>query len=204
MPPRPARNPSDLDLVVRHAEQLAVQRVREGDSLALEMIFTAFRAELLALAEGVSGSHEVAEDVLQEVFLAIWKGRDRWRVTVSLRGYLRRAVQNSAARWHSSRTRSGGAGVSLEARESAGLELVDPSPSPADETAYGELSAAVDAATSALPPRARDVFTLSRDEQLSNREIADRLGVSVKTVETHMTRALRVLRRRLGRWRDDG
>lgn len=182
---------------------MAVQRVRQDDALALEMIFTAFREELLVLASHVSGSREVGEEVIQEVFLAIWKGRERWHVATSLRAYLRRAVQNGAMRSMAPHALGGGLGLSLDLVRVIAGEPADPAPSPADEAAYGELAAAVDRATNALPPRARDVFTLSRDEALSNREIASRLGVSVKTVETHMTRALRLLRRRLGRWMDE-
>ena len=81
--------------------------------------------------------------------------------------------------------------------------LADPRPTPVDQAAFTELTWAAEQAARALTPRARDVFLMRRDEELSNRQIADRLGVSVKTVETHMGRALRFMRRRLARWLED-
>jgi RNA polymerase sigma-70 factor (ECF subfamily) len=146
----------------------------------------------------------VGEEVVQDVFLAIWQARSNWEITSSLRGYLRRSVQNTAVRARSSRTRGGAVEARLpESIEGRGGALPDPRPTPADQAAFEELASAAEQATKALTPRARDVFLMRRDEELSNREIADRLGVSVKTVETHMRRALRFMRRRLARWLED-
>jgi len=196
--------PFDLDLTARHDEQLAIGRVRHGDALALELIFLAFRDELLSVGERVAGSREVGEEVLQEVFLAIWRGRAGWHVASSLRSYLRRAVQRGASRARGSRTRGVLGGASLEGAEGfGGMVFADSAPTPEDDVVYDELRSALDEATSVMSPRARDVFVLRRDEDLSNREIADRLGVSVKTVETHMGRALKFLRCRLRAWMDE-
>lgn len=66
---------SGLDLAARRDEQLAVERVCAGDALALEIIFTAYRGELLRSATRVTQSPALAEEVVQDVFLAIWAGR---------------------------------------------------------------------------------------------------------------------------------
>lgn len=200
--PVPSPAGSDLDLTQRLAEQVAVERVRQGDALALEMIFTAYRGELLALAQRIVGAREAAEDVVQDVFLAIWAGRERWHVTSSLRGYLRRAVHNGAVRSGVPRVRGGVRYLDLDAAAAvAPTRLADPAPLPDTDVERTELAAAVAEAAGELPPRAREVFTLKRFDNLSNREIADRLGLSVKTVEIHMTRALATLRQRLAVWR---
>jgi RNA polymerase sigma-70 factor (ECF subfamily) len=191
---------SDLDLAHRLAEQLAVERVRQGDAFALEMIFTAYRGELLELAHRITGRREVAEDVVQDVFLAVWRGRERWHITTSLRAYLRRAVQNGALRSSSTRTVVPG-GLELgEVERVAPGALADHSAAPDARVEQAELTAAVAEATARMTPRAREVFTLKRLQHLSTREIAERLGLSPKTVEIHMTRALAALRQRLADW----
>jgi RNA polymerase sigma-70 factor (ECF subfamily) len=200
---QPSPRQSDLDLAARHAEQEAAARVRDGDPLALEMIFLNYHAELVGLAERISGSRDVGEEVVQDVFLAIWRGRSRWRIASSLRAYLRRAVQNTAARARASRSRGGDVDRHAPLEEGTAHAVADAGPTPADQAIFHDLAAAAERATAALSPRAKDVFLLRRDEELSNREIAERLGVSVKTVETHMGRALRFMRRRLARWLDE-
>jgi RNA polymerase sigma-19 factor, ECF subfamily len=207
--PQPSLGPHPaawLDLTARHDEQLAVERVRHGDALALEMIFGAYRSELLTLAQQVTGSRAVGEEVVQDVFLAVWRGRAGWHVATSLRAYLRRAVVRTGSRACGSRTRGATSGSSLDVPHRSGgpAAIADPAPTPADAAVYADLHSAFEQAASALPQRARDVFLLRRREELSNQEIARRLGVSVKTVETHMTRALRLLRRRLRPWREGG
>ncbi len=198
----PSPTGSDLDLTQRLAEQVAVEHVRQGDAFALEMIFTAYRGELLAMAQQIVGGREVAEEVVQDVFLAIWTGRERWHITTSLRAYLRRAVHNTAVRSGASRVRGGATGVALTYAEAeAPAILTDTSATPDVGLERAELAAAVDEATRLLPPRQREVFILKRMHELSNREIAARLGLSVKTVEIHMTRALATLRQRLAGWR---
>lgn len=205
MPPRhsPAPPLTPLDLTARHDEQLAVERVRAGDALALEVIFTAYRAELLAAAERVTHSRSVAEEVVQDVFLAVWTGRARWYVRTSLGAYLHRAVHNVASRAAGSRTRGGATGTEIgEAARFAPARFSDPAPAPDEHAERAAFASAVSRATRDMPARARDVFALRREHDLSNAEIAAALGVSTKTVESHMTRALSVLRERLRGWHD--
>ena len=71
---------------------------------------------------------------------------------------------------------------------------------PAEQAGADELSIAIERAIDGLPTRCRQVFTLNREHHLSYREISETLGISVKTVEVHMGRALTALRRQLSDW----
>jgi len=204
MTPRP-HFVQPLDFTARRDEQLAVHRVREGDALALEMIFTAFHEELLAHARQVVQSPAVAEEVVQDVFLAIWTTRERWSIRTSLHAYLWRAVHNVATRAGASRTRGPARGIVLEDAERAvPARFADAAVAPDVLAERSALADAVVKAERTMPPRAREVFALRHQHDLSNREIASTLGISQKTVETHMTRALATLRKHLTGWRDSG
>jgi RNA polymerase sigma-70 factor (ECF subfamily) len=194
---------SSIVLATYRGEQIAVERVRQGDALALEAIFTAYHAELLALAKRVvGGSRALADDVVQDVFLAVWSGRERWRIHTTLRAYLRTAVHHAASRAAGKRVKSLARAVSLEAAERAVPEqLVDVGVAVDRGAERSALADYVARVANALPPRDREVFTLGHAQELSNREIAARLGISVKTVEAHMTRARNFLRERLRGWR---
>jgi RNA polymerase sigma-70 factor (ECF subfamily) len=75
---------------------------------------------------------------------------------------------------------------------------VESSIEPVDEQLeFNEMKSRVDSAINGLPEKCRIVFTLSRFEELSHREISEQLGISVKTVENHMSKALKILKRQL-------
>lgn len=200
---------SAVDIVAHRDEQLLVDYVTRGDPVALEAIFRRYHLELRATAERVLGSREAAEDVIQDVFLAIWISRTRWRVTTSVGAYLRRSVRNAALRRATRRsdrmielaTPCDASDAASDGPTPASAPLVAPDPSPLDLAERQAMAADVVRATATLPPRVREVFTLSRHAQLTNREIAERLTLSPKTVEMHLTRALAAMRSALAAWR---
>jgi RNA polymerase sigma-70 factor (ECF subfamily) len=191
---------ADLDFIERRDEQLLAECVRLGDSAAFEAVFRQYHRKLRALAERTVGSRAMAEDVVQDVFLALWTSRERLSITTSLGAYLHRAVRNAALRRSNRRIEMA---LPLdEAHDADGPSLqplVAMDPSPLDHAEHALLVDDLARAAAALPPRAREVFTLSRRDQLTNREIAERLTLSPKTVEMHLTRALAALRSVLGR-----
>ena len=199
--------PPGVDLTVRLDEQILVERVRAGDPLAFEAIFRCYHAELCVAAEYIVGSRAAAEDVVQDVFLRVWKLRERWNVSVSVRAYLRRAVRNVALRQASRASARGH--ESLQSDDGFGRTaspstpvLIDPAASPAAHAEAAILAETLAKAAADLPPRAREVYGLSRDSGLSTKEIAERLGISPKTVEIYITRALTALRAAAARWRE--
>jgi RNA polymerase sigma-70 factor (ECF subfamily) len=165
-------------------------RLRAGDREAFEQLFRGFYSRLADYACSLLASADAAEDAVQDVFVAVWDGRERLPEGGRLVGYLYRSVRNRALN-------------QIRARRTAArwLAAVEPDPAISPEAELvledRELEQAYRAALEEVSPRGREVFLLSRDHGLSYPQIAELLGISVKTVETLMGRVLRALRARL-------
>ena len=138
----------------------------------------------------LTGSRAAAEDLVQDVFAAIWRRHAEFDYADPL-PYLYRAVRNRAISQRRQAERHGGwlAGLAHE--------WADRHAAPPDSSEADELAVAIEGAIAALPERRRLVFAMHRDEHLTYAEIAAALGISIKTVETQMGRALKSLRERL-------
>jgi RNA polymerase sigma-70 factor, ECF subfamily len=168
-------------------------RLRAGEQAAFDAIFRAHYAALVGLAEGMLRSRAAGEDVVQEVMLELWRRRETVMIQESLRAYLVRSTRNRAL------NQIRHAKVQRKAEpELARDEAVVPTG--ASLLVAGELRKAITAAVAELPPACREVFMLSRTQGLRYAEIAETLGISVKTVESQMGKALRHMRNRLAQW----
>ncbi len=134
------------------------------------------------------GSLETAEEIVQDVFLRVWQHRARLDPEGSLKALLYRSCHNAALNHLKHRE--------IEQRwQRQALHAPEPPSAPAESAAQEhELAHAIQHAVAALPERCRLVFLLSRDQGLSYADIARTLGISIKTVETQMGRALKALR----------
>jgi len=165
-----------------------VERIRAGDEPAFEALFRALAPGLCALVTRYVGARAVAEEIVQDLFLELWTRRSELSIDQSIAAYLFTAARNRA--------------LNHRKRERRIIDLAPSDhPDEADPTARGEAEL-LDAlelqdAIAQLPARCRLIFTLNRHQDLSYTEIATSLGLSVKTVETQMGRALRALRDRL-------
>lgn len=167
-----------------------VEQLRGGSRDAFELIFRTYYPRLVGLAQTLLGERAAAEEVAQEVMFELWKRRLELRVETTLQAYLYRATRNRALNQlrHERVVRA------------AEPLLADAATRPAAADARvreREVAAAVQAAVATLPERCREVFELSRVHGLGYAEIASVMGISVKTVEAQMGKALRVLRERL-------
>jgi RNA polymerase sigma-70 factor, ECF subfamily len=170
-------------------------RTSAHDDSAFEALFRAEYASLIRFAGRYVSDVAAAEDLVQDVFLTLWRDRSRLDGASSPRAYLFRAVRNRAL----NQLRDSRARRRIDEQLAVPGELsVAPDTGAAD---VARIRAALNDAVAALPARARLIFELSRYHGLTYREIAASLGISVKTVETQMGRALRVLRERLERYR---
>jgi RNA polymerase sigma-70 factor (ECF subfamily) len=168
-----------------------------GDQDAFDSIFRLHYAHLVAFGQGLLRDRAAAEDAAQEVMLELWRRRGELAIHESLRAYLLRATRNRAL----NQLRH------ANVRRRAEPELVGEESIAATGTSQlvaGELRTAIVAAVAELPPACREVFELSRGQGLRYAEIASTLGISVKTVESQMGKALRHLRMRLAGWLPEG
>jgi RNA polymerase sigma-70 factor (ECF subfamily) len=172
-------------------------RLSTGDEAAFDALFRAWYAPLVRIAEGIVRERAIAEEVVQDVLLEVWRRRAQLGGEDSPRAYLIRAARNRALN-HLRHLR-----VQQKSAPYVGGRSED-APEGTSRLVEAELDAAVRVAVAELPPRCREVFELSRVHGLSYAEIARSLEISVKTVEAQMGKALRTLRERLAAWLPGG
>jgi RNA polymerase sigma-70 factor (ECF subfamily) len=180
---------SDTDHV---DESELLQRLRTGDNEAYAVIFREHYPALVASATRLLGERSLAEEIAQDVMLELWRRRDTLELTGPVRAYLHSAARNRAL----NRLRQG------RTAQRGEVYVKGPSEAPAADSRVmsGELAGAVAEAIASLSGPQREVFEMSRTRGLTYNEIATLLGISVKSVEARMGRALKQLRDHLAPW----
>ncbi|MGD9976705.1 MAG: RNA polymerase sigma-70 factor [Bacteroidales bacterium] len=168
-----------------------VDALRRGDEQVFETIFRTYYERLCNYANTILNDMDEAEEMVQSAFLTVWEKHDTLEIHTSVKPYLYRAVHNSCLNRvkHYKVRKTYGDSVKSQAEllhDDASQDLIG-----------SELDGIVANAIDSLPDQCRLVFKLSRFENLTYAEIAEQLGISVKTVENHMVKALKVLREKL-------
>ncbi len=171
-------------------------QIRAGDAQAFAQLFTAHYEGMCALAYTFVRSRDAAEDIVANVFRNLWLRRLEWEPHGPVQTYLLTATRNEAInllrrlrREHALEERA----LAEDFAPAVGARAVLPD----SAVIAGELSRAIEQAAAALPPRCREVFFLRWRAGLKHEEIAARMGISRKTIEMQMTKALRAVRERL-------
>ncbi|MBL7963360.1 MAG: RNA polymerase sigma-70 factor [Flavobacteriales bacterium] len=159
--------------------------IAAGDRAAFEALFRLHYRALCAFAAGYVKDMDQAEDLVQDLFFRLWLDREKVKVTTSVKAYLYAAVRNRCL----NAVKAGGRVRALNEE----VEELQEAPERSEDE-HAERIARVQAAIESLPEERRKVFKLSRYEGLKYHEIAERLGISVKTVENQMGSALKTLR----------
>jgi RNA polymerase sigma-70 factor, ECF subfamily len=169
-------------------DQLAM-RIKLGDEQAFEMLFRKFNVRLCAFANKFLNDPEEAQEIVQDVFVKIWEGRDEIDPEGSLKSYVFKIVQNLSL--NKLRRKE----VESRYLEIYKLVYIEQQEFSAHESLLArELEEHIAQSIGKLPSECRKVFVLSRINGLKYREIADTLNISAKTVEAQMSKALRSLR----------
>ena len=163
------------------------ERIATGDETAFTQLYIHFNHNLVQFANSIVRSRESAEELVEDVFVKLWAGRNKLTQIENLPVYLYVAVKNSSL------TR-----LSQKARElvSAPFDFLDTnlddfSSDPEDLLITGEMMAAMQQAIDELPPRCKMIFRLIRHDGLRYKEVAEIMGISVNTIDAQMAIAVR-------------
>jgi RNA polymerase sigma-70 factor (ECF subfamily) len=173
-------------------EKEMLRRLAEGDQGALTSIYQQYWQPLFISAYNIIKDKNACEDIIQEIFLQLWLKREDLQIRESLRGYLLAATRYQVFR-HIRKTPA-----RLELFEQLDERLTTSSSE--QNLLQKDLHQKIDKIVHDLPEKCQLIYRLSREEYLSHKEIAERLGISTKTVENQLTIALRRLRISLQEW----
>lgn len=168
-----------------------IGRIRNGDIGQFESLFRSSYASLVRYAKTLIKDHDTAEEIVQDLFFRLWQDKEKLNIESSLNGYLFRSVHNRCLH-HIEHSR-----VVLRHEEEMTYAQPEIMESPADILNYKELQEKIAKVLERLPERCGQIFTMSRFEGLKYNEIAEKLSVSVKTVEANMGKALKEFRKEL-------
>jgi RNA polymerase sigma-70 factor (family 1) len=171
------------------SDSILCNGLAKKDRKSFDLIFERYWKRLYLYAYKIFQDKVVCEDIVQEVFIKLWENADTNTIS-NLEGYLFRAVKFR---------------ISNAIRNLKHTSQIDdvlgnlPIQHPVDlDFDFEETSGLVHDSIETLPEKCREIFRLSREDHLSNKEIAARLNISVRTVETQIYRALKVIRRNIG------
>jgi RNA polymerase sigma-70 factor (family 1) len=176
-----------------YTDQELVALLQQGDGLAFREVFERYSSLLYQHTFNKIRNSEEARDVVQEIFAKLWAKHDELDfTTLNLRGYLYITVRNAVFDLLRHK-------VHVDAYAESYTRYVADNVA---ETDYlireKQFAAIIEAEIAALPPRMREVFELRRVENLSNKEIAEKLNLSEHTVKDQMKKALKILRPKIG------
>lgn len=167
-----------------------LERIKKGDEQAFEKVFRTYYKSLCLFSNRILHDPPSSEEVVEDIFFNLWERRDKFDITTSLKSYLFRSAYNNSLKL----LRHQKIVANYESR------MVEEEPQYQLQENYleiGEITHSVLKTLDQVPERTRMIFQMNRDEGLKYQEIADKMNISVKTVEAHMTSILKLLRENL-------
>ncbi|MFC3977253.1 RNA polymerase sigma-70 factor [Belliella kenyensis] len=174
-----------LKMMKNLQDESLVELIKQSNHLAFQAFYQRHWEQLYLKAYAILGHTQMAEDIIQDIFLDIWKNRERIEIDKPIQ-YLSTCVKNSVFKVLQKQK------VKQKHLDTLNtLELLVQAASTLDSN---EIEQAIMKHLDQMPDRCKEIFILSRFENLSNKEIAEKLGLSAKTVENQIYRALKSLK----------
>lgn len=176
-------------IIVDREENALVEKLIKGDQNAFSELFQLYAGKLLNVARKYTADQEEAREIVQETFYRVWKYRENMNAGLSFKAYIitiaKRLLLNQAKkRLHEI--------AYQEYFIKNHLNKANPIEEYID---FGELDQKIQAGIDNLPPKRKEIFLLSRRDGRTNQDIAEKLSISVSTVENQMNKALKYLRK---------
>ncbi len=168
--------------------QEILKRLKNEDKTALEQLFGAYYTDLTRFALRHVADSMVAEEIVQDIFIYLWEKRSSLNIKTSIEAYLYRSVKNKCINYLKSKLyQLNKMTVDEEAMINLGVT--------ADDLESKELAVLIEKILAYLPPQTAMIFTFSRNGGFTYPEIAEKLNISQKVVEYHVSSALRIIRK---------
>jgi RNA polymerase sigma-70 factor (ECF subfamily) len=168
-----------------------IELLTGGDEAVFEKVFKTYFKALHAYAFTILRDDTIAEEMVQIVFMKIWEKKGHLALQTSLKAYLYRSVYNESMNYLKHQK------VKLKYQVHTQHHMKQDTDNASHQMQHNELEDRLHKALNELPEGCRTIFQLSRFEELKYQEIADRLQISIKTVENQMGKALKTLRLKL-------
>jgi len=172
-------------------------RMVEEDAEAFRFFFEKYYTDLCNFINLYLNDSVAAEDVVQDVYVVLWKKKKEIHIETSVKSYLLKASRNKSLNYLRDEK------VRLNILARLGKEAEASSENFEDALENSQLETIIEKAVKSLPEKCREIYLLSRDQKLTYKEIADKLGISIKTVENQMGNALKKLRELLMPYYED-
>ena len=172
-------------------DKLAIRKIRQGDIGSFEILFRKYYEDLCQWAFHYMRDRDSSEEIVQDLFYHIWKDHAKLEIRVSLKSYLYKAVSNNCKMILKKQSRR--SAIESEIAK----QPISKQDQPSDVLETSEIREVVNKTLDELPERPALIFKMSRYEGLKYREIAEKLSISIKTVEANMGKALEMFRKNL-------
>jgi len=169
-------------------ESKILKELKKGDHSAFERIFEQYSKQLFQFSLSYLKSEEVAKDIVQEVFIKIWNNRKEIKTDTSFQSYLFTIALNSVRKYFNKVSRLN------EIRHDILIDFSRMKPEFDDRSDYQALLDKLDELIRQMPEKRREVFIKKKIEEKSLKEISEELNITTKTVEYHITEAMRFLK----------
>jgi RNA polymerase sigma-70 factor (family 1) len=172
-------------------EYLLIEKLISGDADSFSVIFSVYYKDMVSFAYSFIHDFQASEDIVQDTFIKLWEDHEELNVKVSLKSILLKTVQNKCIDWHRHR----------KIMDNHSTFIINESPLYEYNTdkylLRSEMEELIKKTLIKLPEKVRESYEMNRDEGLKYHEIAEKLNISVRTVEVRISKALELLRKSL-------